>query len=222
MIDIALLKLFHILLFVYWLGGDLGTYYASLYIVKDGLSKEQRSTALTIMMGVDQVPRVCMALILAPGIQLAVSMGLFNIPEWSVVLVWMICLGWLAMVLAMHFGHGKAFTKPLATFDFVFRLVVIASCSSIALYSLLAEGWIIADYLAWKLLMFAVLVACGLGIRVMLKPFIPEFGLMMRNGISEAGDQKMRASLARVRVFVYLIWAGLIINAALGLRLIGV
>ncbi len=32
----------HILLFVYWLGGDLGVYYSSRYILKPELSPETR------------------------------------------------------------------------------------------------------------------------------------------------------------------------------------
>ncbi|WP_448212064.1 hypothetical protein [Colwellia sp. MEBiC06753] len=220
MTEYLLLKLIHIVFFVYWLGGDLGTFYASRFVAKPGLSKEQRSTALTIMMGVDQGPRICMALILAPGIQMAYNNGLFTMPAWAMIAIWLVCFAWLAMVLAIHFGHGKAFVKPLTTFDFNFRLGVIAIASYVAIESLVGDGLIKADYLAWKLAIFAALVACGLGIRVMLKPFVPAFMLMIKDGPNEQVDQTLNASLRRVRPFVYLIWLGLIINAALGIHLI--
>lgn len=220
MTEYLLLKLLHIVFFVYWLGGDLGTFYASKFVAKEGLSKEQRSTALTIMMGVDQGPRICMALILAPGIQMAYNQGLFTLPAWAMVAVWIVCLIWLAMVLAIHFGHGKAFVKPLTAFDFNFRLVVIAVALYVAIGSLIGDGLIKADYLAWKLMIFAALVACGLGIRVMLKPFVPAFMLMMKDGPNAQVDSTLQASLSRVRPFVYLIWIGLLMNAALGIHLI--
>lgn len=220
--EILFLKLFHLLLFVYWLGGDLGTFYASRFVVKHDLSKEQRSTALTIMMGVDQGPRICMTLILGPGIHLAAAMGLITLSTPVLVLVWLLCFAWLAMVLAIHFGHGKAYLGWLTQIDFYFRIVVILACVVFAIQSLTGEGFIHVDWIAWKLLVFAALVGCGLCIRIGLKPFTPAFMDMMVNGVTEQGDKVMNQSLARVRPFVYLIWVGLLINTALGLHLIQV
>lgn len=221
MTEYLIFKLLHIILFVYWLGGDLGTFYASKFVAKKGLNKEQRSTALTIMMGVDQGPRVCMALILGPGVQMAYSSGAILMPAWAMVLIWLVCTLWLAMVLAIHFGHGKSFIEALTKFDFNFRIVVILSCLYIAISSLVStEGIIRADYLAWKLIVFAALVACGLGIRVMLKPFVPAFVQMMQSGPNDKIDALLNNTIARVRPFVYLIWTGLIVNAALGMHLI--
>ena len=216
-----LLKLAHILLFVYWLGGDLGTFYASRFVAKSGLSAQQRSTALTIMMGVDQGPRVCMALILGPGIQMAYNVGLIVLPLWAMVATWLVCALWLGMVLAIHFGHGKPFVATLGRIDFNFRLVIIALCLYFAIQAIYFDKSIIlVDFLAWKLVVFAALVACGLGIRVMLKPFVPAFVQMMQQGPNPQIDGELQACLARVRPFVYLIWVGLIINTALGMHLI--
>ncbi|TKB46037.1 hypothetical protein [Thalassotalea mangrovi] len=220
MTDYLFFKLLHILFFVYWLGGDLGTFYASRFVARQGLSKEQRSTALTIMMGVDQGPRICMALILAPGMQMAYNLGLLTIPFSAMLAIWVLCIAWLAMVLCIHFGHGKAFVEPLTKIDFSFRVVIILLSLSVAGQSLLGEGLIKADYLSWKLIIFAALVACGLGIRVKLKPFIPAFMKMMQTGPSNEIDATLNQSLARVRPYVYLIWIGLIANAALGIHLI--
>ncbi|WNC72160.1 hypothetical protein RGQ13_18870 [Thalassotalea psychrophila] len=222
MTEYLIFKLLHIVLFVYWLGGDLGTFYASKFVAKKGLSKEQRSTALTIMMGVDQGPRICMALILGPGVQMAFNSGAITIPAWAMVLVWLVCAVWLAMVLAIHFGHGKKFVAPLTKFDFNFRIVVVLICFYVALESMFSTtpSFIQAEYLAWKLIMFAILVCCGLGIRVMLKPFVPAFMQMMKDGPNDEIDAVMQGSINRVRPFVYFIWFGLIVNAALGMHLI--
>lgn len=222
MTEYLLLKLLHIIFFVYWLGGDLGTFYASKFVAKEGLSAQQRSTALTIMMGVDQGPRICMALILGPGIQMAYNSGLITMPVWGMVAVWLVCAIWLAMVLAIHFGHGKAFVAPLTKFDFKFRIAVIIACFAVALDSLLSATPLVvhADYLAWKLIVFAALVICGLGIRVMLKPFVPDFVEMMQKGPNPEVDQRLQNTLTKVRPFVYLIWVGLIVNAAIGMHLI--
>lgn len=220
MAEILILKLLHILAFVYWLGGDLGTFYSSKFVAKKGLSPQQRSTALTIMMGVDQGPRFCMALILGPGVHLSAKMGLISISTAGIVAVWILCFLWLGMVAAIHFGHGKPFVAKLTQFDWYFRIAVILACLYYAITSIWADGIIHANWLATKLIVFAALVACGLGIRVGLKPFIPAFGKMMQEGVSEETDKIMNDSLAKVRPFVYLIWIGLLVNAALGMHLI--
>ena len=87
--------------------------------------------------------------------------------------------------------------------------------------ALAGSGATMPAWLAWKIIVFAGLVSCGIGIRFHLKPFIPAFGQMMANGASEATDSAMEQSIGRCRPFVWLIWAGLFINAALGIHLIG-
>ena len=63
--DLALLV--HLVLFAYWLGGDLGVFYTSGYVVDDTLPVKTRQTAARIMLHLDLVPRICMALMLTSG-----------------------------------------------------------------------------------------------------------------------------------------------------------
>ena len=86
--------------------------------------------------------------------------------------------------------------------------------------ALAGTGWVTAQWMAWKMLVFAALVACGLLIRVKLKPFVVAFGQMMAGGASPEINAAMSASLQRVRPWVWLIWLGLFVNAAIGLHLI--
>ena len=218
MTDLLIVKLLHLLFFVYWLGGDLGTFYASRFLVRKGLTTQQRSTALTIMMGVDQGPRLCMPLTLASGIHLAVGMGMVQAPALLVPLAWLISSGWFAMVLLLHFGHGRSYVPSLTRFDFIFRILVILCCVGAAVAGNAAA--MVTDRIAVKLAVFAALVACGLGIRLSLKPFGLLWAQMLTKGISEPGDRQLRAALAKARNFVYLIWAGLLVNAAIGIHLI--
>ena len=51
--DIALL--IHLLLFVYWLGGDIGVFYSSGLSVNRSLSREARQMAGKIMINLDPV-----------------------------------------------------------------------------------------------------------------------------------------------------------------------
>jgi hypothetical protein len=218
--EYLLIKLLHILCFVYWLGGDLGTFYASRFVVKPELSVESRSTALTIMMGCDQGPRFAMPLILPLGIQLAAMQGSLNIDALWLNLSWFLCLAWVTMVVVLHFSHGKSFIPALTQFDFYFRGLMVAGLAMLSLLSLFGDGFLGADWVAIKLLVFAALVACGLMIRVNLKPFLIAWGQTLTAGPNKESDQVLIQALGRCRPFVYTIWVGLLVNAAYGLHLL--
>ncbi len=215
MLEIGLLKLGHLLCLVYWLGADLGVFYSSYFVTDEKLSTETRVTTARILFALDQAPRICMPLILAFGVHLAYRLGMWNLPAVAVAAAWLICLGWLAMVLTLHVRGQNA--KGLTTFDYWFRVAVVAVLSAYATYAL--AGGHVTTWLAVKLLVFAGLVACGLMVRRGLRPFGPAFTALVQGRAGDEDNAAIRGSLARTRPFVVAIWAGLLVNTALGLHL---
>lgn len=214
------LKLLHVLAFVYWLGGDLGTFFSSRFVVDPKLSPAQRATALKIMLGCDQGPKLCMPLIFALGFSMAVHMHWVAAPAALHAAVWIVCLAWFANVNYLYFTQNAAAKARISRIDLWFRVAVVAGLVAWAGGSLAGTGWIGADWLAVKVLAFAALVACGIYIRVQLKPFVAAFGQLVTRGSSPEVDDTLSRALARCRPAVYLIWAGLVLNAALGLHLL--
>ncbi len=215
-----LLKLAHIIAFVYWLGGDLGTFLASRQVINRELTPESRHVALKIMLACDMGPKLAMPLILPLGLQMAYMGGLLTLPAPLMALVWLLALYWFAVVLILFLNEGKPFTARLSQLDFYFRIVMALLLFGYAGGALLTGQWISADWAAWKLLVFAAMVCCGIAIRINLKPFVPAFGDMMTRGASASSDRAMANSIARCRPYVWCIWAGLFLNAALGIHLI--
>jgi hypothetical protein len=218
--EYLLIKFAHIVAFVYWLGGDLGTFIASRQVVNADNSPEARNIALKIMLACDMGPKLAMPLIFPMGLHLAHMLGAVEITTAVLVAVWAISLYWFTIVLTLYLNEGKPFTAGLAKTDFYFRLGVVALLVIYGTAALVTEG-ATADWIAWKILVFAALVSCGIGIRVNLKPFLPAFVEMMSKGPSDAGNIAMAQSISRCRPYVWCIWAGLFINAALGTRLLG-
>ena len=214
------LKLLHLLAFVYWLGGDLGTFFASRFVVDPKLSPAQRHTALKIMLGCDQGPKLCMPLIFAIGYSMSTQLSFIVAPAMLEVAVWLVCLAWFANVNWLYFTQNVAAKAKVSQFDLWFRVAVVTGLVILGLLSLTGENLIKAPWLAVKVLIFAALVACGIYIRIQLKPFVAAFGQLMTKGSSPEVETGLSGSLKRVRPAVYLIWIGLILNAALGLHLI--
>lgn len=211
-----LLTLVHILLFAYWLGGDVGVFYSSGLVVDDRLSRDARLAAARVMLGVDLIPRICMSLMLTVGGLLSASLGIDH-PTWQMAGIVLLGPFWLGMVLLLHFQHQAAFVPLLTRFDFYFRwamiaILLISSGYSMATGRLDQTPWLIA-----KLLGFALLIFCGLMIRIRLKGFTQAYIKLLQCNELAADNRQMQASLSRVRPWVVSIWIILIFEAWLGI-----
>ena len=207
--------LLHLVLFVYWLGGDIGVFYSSKFVVNPNLSKESRLVAAKIMFNLDLIPRVCLSLMLTVGGILTEFNGLEH-PPWQMAAIILLGPFWLAMVLTIHFKEGSPIAHTLTRFDMYFRWVVIVSVVVSVAYSWSTGRLDPAPWVGLKLLLFAALILCGVMIRRALKPFAGAFRNMAVQDASSADNQAMNASLARVRPWVIAIWVGLLIQAYLG------
>lgn len=215
------MKLLHLLLFVYWLGADVGTFYASRFVADSALTPAARATAAKIMLGVDLLPRVTMPMALATGVHLATSLGVMPLGLVALWGVWLLCGAWLAMVLTIHHHGSSPRGAALVRLDFGFRVLLAAALALLAGAALLAGMPAMAPWLAIKLLAFAATVVCGLLIRVKLRPFGAAFAQLMREGSRPEIEATIAGSIARCKPYVIVIWALLVVCAAAGLHLIG-
>jgi hypothetical protein len=170
------------------------------------------------MLACDMGPRLAMPLILPLGLQLAYLSGNLAISMPALVAAWVLCLYWFGVVLVLFSNEGKAFTVRLSTADFYFRIAAVLVLLGYGANLLLAgqtPHWVV-----WKLLVFAAMVACGIVIRLHLKPFPGAFGQLLGGGSPDEANRVMALSISKCRPYVWLIWAGLFLNTALGIHLL--
>ena len=82
----GIVKYIHVLLFVYWLGGDAGVFYSSRFVLNSKLSRDARLTAFKIFVNLDMLPRYCLALMLTVGGVLAEFIG-YEHPMWQTIAI---------------------------------------------------------------------------------------------------------------------------------------
>ncbi|MBB5873363.1 hypothetical protein F4553_006797 [Allocatelliglobosispora scoriae] len=217
--------LLHLVLFVFWLGGDLGVFWSSRFVLRPDLTPAARATALKIMGGLDLGPKICLVLFLPSGLTLmalephgATLFGVNPFPWPLVVLVWLFAAGWLAATISDHHHPGK---RPwVRTLDWTIRLTLIAVLAGLALYTLIATNPFGVTtnprWLGAKLLLYTVAIACGLGIRRTLRPFGPAFGTLMTTGSTPSVEAALKRSIDGCLPYVYGIWASVLLAAALG------
>jgi hypothetical protein len=205
----------HILLFVYWLGADAGVFYSSRFVINPSLSKDARMTAAKIFVGLDMLPRYCMALMLTTGGILAEVIGIRH-PLWEMIAIVLLGPVWVALVHLTHAREGTASGPFLQKTDILFRWIVIASLLASVVHSHLVGrleglGWFTA-----KLLIFAFLVFCGLMIRRNLGSFSEGFRTLAKTGATPVSDKLMSEAMGRSMPWVILIWVGVAVSALLG------
>lgn len=210
------LVIFHLLLFVYWLGGDLGVFYSSGMVVDPKLSNSARVTAAKIMVNLDFVPRICMTLMLTVGGLLTEEIGLEH-PLWQTLGFLALGPGWLAMVLFIHFNEGTPLGKLVTKIDYYFRWVlVVYLCCSVTYYTFITDRLATAPWVSAKLGIFAFLVFCGLRIRKYIPDYAIGIGKLRNDEVSDEINAAMIVSLKQCRPYVLSIWVGLLIECYLG------
>ena len=111
--EYLLLKFAHIIAFVYWLGGDLGTFLASNQVLNRELSPQSRQVALKIMLACDMGPKLAMPLILPLGVHMAWLGGVLTLPATAIALIWLLALYWFSVVMILFLQEGQQ--HPQAT-----------------------------------------------------------------------------------------------------------
>jgi heme/copper-type cytochrome/quinol oxidase subunit 4 len=205
----------HLLLFAWWLGGDLGVFYSSGFVVDASRPRAARLMAGRIMLGLDVVPRICMSLTLTVGALLTEAYGIPH-PAWQMAAVLALGPAWLALVLFLHLREGSTAAPAARRLDLALRWTVVAAVVASATWSLASGRLAAHPWVAAKLYVFAFLVFCGLMIRRGLPPFIAGYAALGAGRETPETDRAMAASLARMRPWVLAIWVGLVAEALLG------
>ena len=218
--EILLIQFLHLVGFAYWLGGDLGVFHSSYWVANPKHPPDVRIAAAKILFWLDQIPRICMTMMLPLGLQLAFSMGLVAISTHAMASIWLGCFAWLGMVLYLHMAQASPAKALLTTFDFWFRLLLSLGLLGLGAAALSAGTFSLPYWIALKLMIFGGLVGLGLIVRIKLKPFGPAFANIAQGKGTDADDAAINASLGGTRPFVVAIWLGLFASAALGIHLI--
>jgi hypothetical protein len=207
---IALATLLHILVFVYWLGGDLGVFYASTILTDTKTSPQGRIAAAKVLAQVDMAPRSAMILTLPTGLTLASLLGYVDISAVGLLTLWTLALVWLTLAWAIHLKHLSP-TSLWRRADLAIRIVLIGALLAVAITGGLPI------FLSLKLAILATTIVLGLLIRRALAPFGAAFGTMVVSGPTPETDHIIAKCLNQSRPAVICIWVLLLMAALLGI-----
>ena len=212
-----LLLFVHVLLFVYWLGADIGVFISARSVVNEKLPVPGRAIAAKILFTIDMAPRSSHVMMLPIGFSLAAALGISPITGIWLALVWVIGLAWLALTWYIRLKTGTVPGRTAERFDVWFRAVLVVVLIVTGAVSLITDAPFSQDWLALKIGLFGIIVASGAGIRLTLKPFGPAFAQLMSDGPSPTVNDTLRSAMRRSYPFVFTIWTLVALLALLGI-----
>jgi hypothetical protein len=212
---LALITLLHVLIPIYWLGGDLGAFYSSRFLTDSKRSVSERMLALKILNDIDMAPRTALIMAFPTGFTLAVAKGWIGVSPLLVGLVWLASLVWLGLAWMVHLNHGAP-NPWYKSVDMGIRYLALAG--------LLGAGFSVAfgllDYplfVGLKMIILGLAIVMGLIVRVLLKPLIPAIVTLSTTGPTPASDKTIADVLARTRPAVLCLWALILLASYLGI-----
>jgi hypothetical protein len=211
----SLFTLLHILVLVYWLGGDLGAFYSAGYLVDPARSVAERRLALEILRAIDMAPRTALILALPTGVSLAWAKAWLVLPPTMLVALWGACLAWLGLAWAIHLRHATG-SSVLGRADSVVRWVVLSGLSVLGVLGC-ARLIGVPLFIALKMLVLAACIGAGLLVRRQLVPLFPAVRAMFSGGATAGTDAVIAGVIGRTRPTVVVLWLMLLLAAALGI-----
>ena len=207
----------HVLLFVYWLGADIGVFISSLQIINRNHSMETRLAIAKILGIINSIPGFASQLMLVVGLQLAANLGLSPISSPWLWLAWIGTAVWIVVAKASERRRSTPLGRNLANLDLLIRVLLIVALTAAALWSFVTGTPFVENWLALKALIFAYVLACGIGIRFAFASFGPALARMAKEGFNPETEAALRWPVIWVKPWVIALWTGLIVAAFVGI-----
>lgn len=213
---VSLLTLLHVLVFVYWLGGDLGAFYTSSFMTDPKRSVPERMMALKILNNIDMAPRTTLILAYPTGLTLAWAKGWVDVPGYIPAIAAIAFLGWLALAWAVHLQHGTNGAIKRIDLGIRYLCVVAFAAGGVAGLTGVRE---MPLFIALKLCILAVCITLGLIVRRQIAPLFGAIREMATTGPTPATDAAIRGANNQARVSVLSLWVLITLAAFLGIAM---
>lgn len=216
-LDLGLFTLLHVLVFVYWLGGDLGAFFSSYTLIDAKKPVAVRMFALHVVNNVDMAPKSSLILTLPTGLTLAVAKGWMSLPLPLLVGVWTLAAVWLFLVWRIHLKHLPT-TARERRFDIAIRWVLVAALLGTSIANLTGLITVMPLFIAIKCIFLATSMLAGLIVRRALGPLFVAVREMAANGPTTENDRIIRnVIMRRSKPTVVSIWLMVTMAALCGL-----
>ena len=208
------LVFFHVLLFVFWLGTDIGVFLAAKLSERGSLSAETRSTLMGLGMVLDRLPRSAVTLIVPSGLQIAVNASLLRVPGPVLPILWITCVLWLLVLWRGFLRPGSSSEKQSHQVNFLMHIVLALLVNGYAVFLLMNSAAPL--WLDIKILMVGLILIAGIALDAMFKPAVAAFLDIVTKGATEERNAIYSRAIGPVYTAVLAIYLFVVIAAYMG------
>ncbi len=219
------LLILHILLLVAWLGIDVGVFYGSFVMRRPGLTPEARAQVRKMMTSLDLAPRLSLILMIPVALGLARVSGFgFGTADPTLIaaLLWAVTILALVWVAASVWAFRRRQEEPtderLDSFnrsDISLRILASVAFVVMGVTSLSVQVPFAPTWLALKALLFGVVIAAGLWIRVAAARYRPALTELLELGETPERLAAVNSSIPGVYPAVLFVWGALVVMVIL-------
>lgn len=203
---VDVLLVIHIAVLGYWLGAEFVINSEFRFVCRAAsMPFEERKRLMEHVMDVDQHVRYALVLQAGLGTVLSALLGYF---PGGATLAWaagLATLLWLAFVEIVHRLRHGASGRKLAFVDRLVRYVLLAALVvgglAAVVGALALQAW-----LAWKLVLFGAVIACGIAIRYYIIQFFGIWRQIEAHGSSNEHERAIRKNYAAGTSMLGLLW----------------
>ena len=217
--ELAVLRWFHILAMVYWLGGEWGVFHSSVYIINRKLPMQERRRHLETAYRIDILARSGVILIMPLGMHMGHLWGVQPFGGAFLTGMWLFVAAWVGLCWAAFFYRETDTGVRLTIWDERVRYVIIPALIVSATSSLLGYGPFengpLQKWFSIKILIYSGMLMIGLYLRFLMRDWTRMFRILDRGPNPEV-EATLEKSFAFSRYVAYVYWIGIGSVAFLG------
>jgi hypothetical protein len=208
----------HLLMFVFWIGTDLGVFLSAKKATDPKLPFDARIMLLHWALRIELLPRTMWKLALPLGVMLSVQLDLLDLTGTGVALVWLFTLAWWAVSMTGAYKYDQPIGHQLSRLNNVLTGAVGVSLIALAVSSFLGNGPFVADatWLLWKVALYGLI---NLMVIVMLLVFDPmgvAFARMATEGSTPDLEHTIATVMNRSAVVIWVTYGTIALVAFIG------
>ncbi len=207
----------HLLLFVLWLGADVGVFVLGQHFRKRKIyTLDQRLALLKLLVAVDMTPRTAWALMVPLSLSVARMGGWWEVPGAILVAAWIAGAAWLWLVWDSHIHDQTPRAARNRKIENWVKYAICAGYLWLGVSSLVTGGPITETWLAMKATLFGVIFVAAIMIDVAFKPVGPLLVKLVTEGSSDETELPLLRTMNRTRIWVWCVYLLLLATAWLG------
>lgn len=208
----------HVLMFVFWVGTDMGVYLAARRSTDPLLSFPTRVLLLHMALRIELLPRTMWKLALPSGVMLSARTGLLEIGNGGLALVWAFSIAWWLISMTGAWYYDRPLGHRLASVTNWLSGLVGVTLIVICVASWLGNGPFVQEA-TWLQLKVALYGLINLLVVLMIKVFDPmgvAFGRLAIEGSKPEIEEVIASTMNRSTVVIWSTYALIAIVGFIG------